>query len=285
MLEFACACIVAAWLLVRLPMARDRRRFAGELFAIGALAWAAEQTCIVAYGFYTYAPQWTLMVGDVPLMVALIWPVVIGSARDLLRPLCPSPVRLSMAVGLLVLADAAFIEPAAVAAQLWRWHHPGLFGVPPAGILGWALYAAAVVYALERPSSKPINRLLALAAVVPFVHLGLLAAWWAALRWIDVSIPDFLALLLAALVAIGVIGWLIVARVGRRVPLRAVFMRLPGALFFAGLLLLAEPDDGVIAWSLAFVPPWLVLMVGAARGGGPLKDPAGSLPTGTSRRP
>ena len=40
---------------------------------------------------------------------------------------------------LIVLADASLIEPVAVASNLWAWTEPGLFAVPPIGILGWAI--------------------------------------------------------------------------------------------------------------------------------------------------
>lgn len=265
MLEFACAAIVATWWLLRLPLAQDRRRLLLEGLAIAALAWLGEQTCISWYGFYTYAPRWHWLLGDVPLMVVLIWPVVVGSARDLVRALSgDGPVRLALGVGLLVLADAAFIEPAAVAAGLWHWHQPGLLLVPPAGILGWAAYAALVVHALEHGREGDWrDRTLGLLLVVPGLHVALLSSWWGALRWVNLPVPDTFAPLIAWTASV-----IVTAIVIRRRPtlsLSLVLLRIPGALFFAGLLALSAPSIAVIAWAAAFVPPWLALTAAAAR--------------------
>ncbi len=265
MLEFACACVVAVWLLLRLPQERARPRLLGELAIIGGLAWLTEQTCIQLYDFYAYAPRWSVMLGDVPLLVVLIWPVVIGSARDLLRPVLNDPLQLAAAAGLLILADASFIEPAAVAAGLWSWKQPGVLEVPPAGILGWALYAAIVVYVMERPFKHVRWRLLALAAVAPAVHVALLVAWWGLLRWLNAPVPTALALLGVSLVSLATVLLLLRTRIGGRIPLRSVLMRMPGALFFAGLLFMVEPGPAVLLWAAAFVPPWLVLTVTSAR--------------------
>ena len=265
MLELACASIVAVWWLLRLPVEQDRRRLLLEGLAIATLAWLGEQTCITCYGFYTYAPGWRLMLGDVPLMVVLIWPVVVGSARDLVRHLSgDEPTSLALGVGLLVLADAAFVEPAAVAAGLWRWHQPGLLEVPPVGILGWGAYAALIVHALEhgrRGDRK--TKALGLLLVVPGLHLALLGVWWLALRWLNFAIPSTLAPLVAW--SLSILATVIIVRRRVRLPLHVVLLRLPGALFFAGLLAFASPSSALVAWSAAFVPPWLALMVGAAR--------------------
>ena len=65
-------------------------------------------------------------------------PVVILSALELAESL--TKTRTTLLCAAIALADAALIEPVAVRAGLWRWHEPGLFGVPPIGILGWAFF-------------------------------------------------------------------------------------------------------------------------------------------------
>ena len=266
MLELACASIVTIWWLLRLPHEQQKMRLIAEGLTIAALAWAGEQTCIALYGFYSYAPRWQLMAGHVPLMVVCIWPVVVISARDLIRRLVgPDPLRLALGVGLLVLADAAFIEPAAGAAGLWQWFEPGLLGVPPAGILGWAVYAALVVHALEHARGGGWSRRAGVLLVLPGLHVALLSVWWLALRWVSFAIPSSLVPMLGLGLSVLVTAIIIRRRVGVGLPLSLVLLRLPGALFFAALLAVAEPATAVIAWAAAFVPPWLALMIAAAR--------------------
>ena len=268
MLELACASIVTVWWLLRLPLEAQKKRLILHGLVIAALAWAGEQTCIALYGFYSYAPRWNLMLGHVPLMVVCIWPVVVISARDLIaRIVGPDPLHLALGVGLLVLADAAFIEPAAVAAGLWHWSEPGLLEVPPAGILGWAVYAALVVHALEHARSGGWARRAGVLLVLPGLHVALLSVWWLALRWMNLAIPSSLVPLLGLGLSILATALIIRRRIGVGLPLRLVVLRAPGALFFAALLAVAEPSTAVIAWAAAFVPPWLALMIAAARGG------------------
>src|SRR5208283_4385299 len=87
----------------------------------------------------------------VPLLVVLIWPLVIHSAWDLVRQW---QVRegwaISLATGAVVLTDASLMEPVAVRAGLWSWSEPGIFHVPPIGLLGWGCFAALAVFFLER---------------------------------------------------------------------------------------------------------------------------------------
>ena len=139
-LQLACVVIVGLYLTVRLARATERgvvlRRFA----LITIASWLAEDTVIRAYGFYGYSPRWSLFVDQVPRLIVLIWPVVIDSAALLARRLHRAGGRATylLAAGL-VLADASLIEPIAVRAELWRWTEPGLFAVPPIGIIGSSL--------------------------------------------------------------------------------------------------------------------------------------------------
>ena len=53
-----------------------------DYVALAVAGYLGEQSCISLYHFYRYSSLWTLRVIDVPLLVPLIWPLVVMSARD-----------------------------------------------------------------------------------------------------------------------------------------------------------------------------------------------------------
>ncbi|MGE0711267.1 MAG: carotenoid biosynthesis protein [Planctomycetota bacterium] len=244
---------------------RADRAWAYRTFALlTAAGWLGEASCIRAYGFYAYDPGWRLWVDVVPLCVVCVWPVVILSALDLARALTadpmprPAPLRAAGLCALLVLADAALIEPVAVRAGLWRWTAPGLFAVPPIGVLGWACFTLCAAAWLERTRGRP-PRAAAVLLLAPLgCHLLLLALWWGALRWVSRPLPDLLgpalALPLAAVAARA--AW----RLPHAPPLGLVLARAPGALVFFALLAAHGRDQPtLIAYALAFALPYLAL--------------------------
>ncbi|MDF1561895.1 MAG: carotenoid biosynthesis protein [Deltaproteobacteria bacterium] len=272
MLALVCLLIVAGWFAVRLLWSDARARLLGEAATVSFLAWAGEQSCISWYGFYAYDPaRWWVMVGSVPLTVLLIWPVVVISARDVVRVWLGErslPVAgLTLAV---VITDAAFVEASAVHAGLWSWTVPGVFGVPVIGILGWGLYGGLVAAALEQVGRRR-HGWLALLAVLPALHLALLALWWGGLRWLSVPVGDAVAA--AAALVIGGAGLLAALRLGGPVPIRLVTLRLPGAIFFVGLLALYPPSTPLVVWLLALSLPWLAMCLRGRRA--PLSLPIG----------
>lgn len=240
------------------------RAWAWRAFVFLALAgWIGEASCIRAYGFYAYASGWRLWVDVVPLCVVCVWPMVILSALDLARALRAE--RAAGVCALIVLADAALIEPVAVQAGLWSWSEPGLFEVPPIGVLGWSFFTLCATGWLERTRDRPW-RASALVALAPLgCHLLLLAAWWVALRWVNRPLPDLLgpalALPLAALAAVA--AW----RLPRPPGLALLLARAPGALvFFALLGLHGRSRPTLVAYALAFALPYLVLSWRSRRG-------------------
>jgi carotenoid biosynthesis protein len=246
-LEPVCFGIVALYVTLRLLAARDRREVVIRLAALALAAWAAEDSVIRAYGFYQYdRATWLLLVDRVPLMVALIWPVVIDSAYAL----AGGNLRGVFAI---VLADAALIEPIAVRTGLWSWNEPGLFGVPIIGMLGWALFAVAACALLRR-------RIMPLAAPV-LTHALLLASWWGLLRWLPAEVPPAGALVVVVAASLAAIGLLLLRPV--RVSTRDVLLRAPGAAFFFALLF-ARPDAMLTVWAIALGAPYLVLLRYAA---------------------
>ena len=210
---------------------------------------------IRAYGFYGYSPEWSVFLDQLPLTVALIWPVVIHSARDLAHAI--GARRVAVAAAALVFTDAALIEPVAVQSGLWTWFEPGFFGVPLIGVIGWAVFAGVTLRLVERSAVVVI---LAPAAIT---HLVLLASWWGGLRWVSAPIPDPVAVAVAWTLSVGACVAAYRSEAAARVPLVALLLRVPAAGFF--FVLLARHGDGLlVAFAVAFVPPYLLLTSRAA---------------------
>ena len=279
-LELLCLGIVAIHIAVAAFRAPSPSQFLRRVAIVALASWVAEDTCIRLYGFYAYHPDWAPYIDRMPLMVALIWPGVVMSSLELAqRLLGPLRQRLVPPVaGLMVLADASFMEPLAVKAGLWKWFEPGFFGVPPIGVLGWAFFSAATmaVYCRTDRLRRPWTADLAVLLVAPAAtHLLLLVSWWGVLRWINHPIPSWGMAGLAWAVSLALTLFAVARRANRLVPLGAMSTRIPAAIFFFGLLILHGRDDGaLIAYALAFAPPYLALtrwsdISDAVRGRGP----------------
>ncbi len=77
--QAACAVIIVLTLAAmarRVPWGTLLR----DYFALALAGYLGEQSCIVLYHYYRYSTAWSLRVGDVPLLVPLIWPLVVMSA-------------------------------------------------------------------------------------------------------------------------------------------------------------------------------------------------------------
>lgn len=267
-LELTCVAIVALYVGVRVRADATPARFLRRMGLLMVASWVGENTVIHAYGFYRYSPEWSLFVDRVPIMIVTIWPVVIHSAWDLARHALgprPSSVRSSVGVallgGALVLADASLIEPIAVQAGLWEWTQPGLFAVPPIGILGWAFFAALVMFVLtendrvERPPSGDLSIVL----LAPLgTHLLLLAGWWGALRWANHTVPPWPIVAVAWTLSCALAVRMVRRRLYERIPLREMLLRVPAALFFFGLLAVHGREvPALVAYAVAFAPPYV----------------------------
>ena len=77
LLQIACLAIVAAFLVFRARLEAEPLSLFRRLFLLALAAWAGEDTCIRAYGFYEYSESWWLFLDKVPLLIVLIWPIVI----------------------------------------------------------------------------------------------------------------------------------------------------------------------------------------------------------------
>jgi len=255
-IEATCTAILVVYLLASGTDRPTLERAAG----IMAGAWLAEDSCIRAYGFYQYTPGWHLWLDRVPLMIVLIWPAVVMSARRIataaLGTCGAEATPLAALTGAIVTFDAALIEPIAVHANLWSWNEPGIFGVPPIGILGWGFYAAVVTWLDARPAPVVTRRLLAPMAAL-LTHAALLLSWWGALRWVARgTLSPALAMLFIGVVSVGAtVG---VVRTDARLAAGDLFARGVATLFFGALL--ARGWDGSLAlYASAFTLPHLVL--------------------------
>jgi hypothetical protein len=270
-LEITALAIVVSFIIARARFGAEPRRFLWRLGLLVVASWLVEDSVITAYHFYAYNPKWSLFIHHVPLAIVLIWPIVIHSAwelaRHLLRPREGHPKhtrRLLMTGGLLVLADASLIEPIAVSSGLWWWNEPGLFAVPPIGILGWAYYGVlcmAVFEWVERRRLTPQAELVTLLVVPAATHLMLLASWWGLFRWINQPLPPWPFVTVAWLLGLGITALSLRHAARRRVPLRDMLMRAPAAAFFFALLAIDDTSKlPLVAYALAFAVPYLSLI-------------------------
>lgn len=264
LVEIASLAIVAVYVAARLRAAPPSSRWAvaARLGALAAAGLVGEDSVIRAYGFYAYAPSWRLVVDRVPLLVVLVWPVVIDSAAEVARKLTAGRARIAAVAALLVLADAALIEPVSVTAGLWAWTEPGLFRVPPIGVFGWAVFALAAVWTLEGASGA---RSLAVVLLAPLAtHVALVGSWWAAFRWVSAPIPSSAAAAGAAAASALAVGWVVLRR--RALPPLAgeLLRRAPGAgFFFALLTITGRAEPWLAAYVLPFGAPYVALLLAA----------------------
>ncbi len=261
-IECACVAILALYAFVH----RADEGWLRDVALLAAAGWIGEETCILAYRFYQYAPAWHARAGEVPLLIAAIWPAIVMSARAIARSLLGArriePARVAALTGALVVFDAALIEPIAVRAGLWSWNEPGLFAVPPIGILGWGFFAAAATWWLERTRGMARIAVLLIAPIA--THLALLATWWLSLRWM---LRAFIAPAwgVAVIVAMAVLFATAVWRTRAVLaPRGELFARGVATLFFAALLARAT-DAWLLVYAAAFTPPHLLLCVPLAR--------------------
>ncbi len=234
--ELACVAVVILTLFV---MARKyaAAEILGSYAALAVAGWIGEQTCIELYRFYSYAPGWHLRVGHVPILVPLIWPLVILSARHVVDALFPDLMRFrALLVAAVVVVDASLVEVVAVRAGLWSWAEPGHLAVPVIGILGWGYFAAGAELALMR--RRPW---LAIVLGPVVAHALILATWWGLFRWTlrgDLGVASSVAVAIA-----GALLFAAIVRARRALPLATAAPRMIAASLFFTLLVTTAPRD------------------------------------------
>jgi len=260
MLEISCLAIVLVYIATRC-FGGDSRVFLLRFVTIAIAGFVGETSMIAAYKTYAYSTlAWTTFLdARVPVVIVLVWPVVIDSAMMLARAVALHRPRMRpLVTALIVLADAALIEPIAVRAKLWSWTEPGIFDVPPIGIVGWAIFAFFVAWLIE---TRAIAALATIVVAPLLTHATVLVSWWLVFRWMRREAMDPTLLVISA-TAVAVITVFVLVRRGIRVPVRVVLQRAPGALFFFLLLVLgvAPPSRSLVLYAAAFAIPYAVLV-------------------------
>ncbi|HEY4220010.1 MAG TPA: carotenoid biosynthesis protein [Myxococcota bacterium] len=241
-------------------------RFLASLALVAVGAFIGEDSCIRLYGFYAYASTWHAFIDKVPLAIVCIWPVVVVSALDLAHALAPqvSSTKRALLASLVVLADASLIEPIATASGLWSWSEPGPFHVPLIGVLGWSCFALGAAWMLE------LRRAPLVVVVGPLTaHALLLALWWLAFRWLPRG-ADASFVLVALAWTLSLALTVVIVRKKIRIARADLLLRVPAAFFFFVLLAIyARRDVALVAYALAFAPPYLALTRFSARAAPP----------------
>lgn len=258
-IELACIGIVLFYVGVQLRKQEKPLEYLWQYGWFLIASWCAENTVIHAYHFYAYDSEWSFFLDQVPLCIVLIWPVVIHSGWQLIR-VWTSEQKAPYWLALMVCTDASLIEPISVQVGLWTWFAPGLFGVPPIGILGWAYFAGLCVYWLQRfPQWRIKYALLGVFWVVGFTHFFLCLTWWGGLRWVSQEIPTLAGIGVIWIFSLFMTGIFIKSGGGRWFDGTQLLLRIPAALFFYVLIFLYKPPIDLVAYSFAFIPPYFVL--------------------------
>lgn len=240
--EGLCVVIVV---LTLLAMARSTpwQRLLTDYFLLAGAGFVGEESAITLYRYYRYADGWDLRVLDVPLLVPLIWPLVILSARGVCRGLFPkaSLSEAAAIVAAIVVFDAALIEVVAVAAGLWSWEEGGHLGVPLIGILGWGFFAYGAERVMGRLVSLPARAgVLLLAPLI--AHALIVTSWWACLRWVGRGALGDGSLLGVIALSAAITGLVVRARrAGQAIPFEVAWPRVFAAALFFALLIATAP--------------------------------------------
>jgi len=240
--------------------------FIFRLALVSAASWMAEESSILLYNFYNYNPAKSIFLGHVPALVIVIWPAIIHSAWDLASQILRSNSRyVPLAAAAIVLTDASLLEPVSVNADLWFWNEPGIFEVPPIGILGWAYFAFLCILLFDRGNrQKNVTWQDLLILVIPVLgsHLLLLVTWWGALRWVNMPVNSMAAAGVIWAVSLFLVVAIIRNQTGKRVNKKALLLRLPAAAcFFLWFAVTPKCSEWLMVYAVAFVPPYLTLMV------------------------
>jgi len=257
-LEPASLAVIAIYVARRFLTGRAQGlAFLRDYLLLVPAAWLAEDSAIRLYGFYAYHPGWHLFLDRVPVMIALIWPVVVLSAGEVARRVLPGRRTLgALATAAIVVLDAVLIESVSTRSGLWSWSRPGPFGVPPMGVLGWGCFALAAAVARERlPAwTMPI-------AAPAITHVLLLATWWGALRWIPGAPSEVPFVVGVAVVCVVLAGCALAWRRRIAMPIGELAVRgLAAGVFFALLALYNRDHTALIGLVAAVSLPWLSLV-------------------------
>lgn len=236
------------------------RKYWGNYALVAVSAWAAEHSAIALYRFYHYSPDWHAFIGHVPIAIVLIWPLVVIHAREFIRRLGLRGARGVVIGAALVGVEASLIETVCTHSGLWFWEGRGVFGVPLIGMLGWSFFALGALATLE---FLPGRRSFAMPLVSLATTHALLQITWRggfkAISWN--AIPETAVLVGAAIASVGfaMVAWRSRRRFG--ISLVEVLPRFLAALTMYAILFSSTPPAPLVAFALAFSPPYFALLM------------------------
>ena len=238
--QLLCLPVLLLVYALRIRLAANPRHAVKEIAILVVAGLIGEHSMIEAYEFYAYADGWWARVGHVPLLVPLIWPMVILSARDVARALWPDHAgwKRALQVGAIVVFDASVMEVIAVGAGFWTWAEPGYLRVPLLGMIGWGCFGAVATWYLQH--ARQWRFWLTPVVSIAAAHLMVLALWWALFRWTLRGDLGELAVLGFALFGLVYAHFVFRARDGdgrrRAMPSELVLARVPATAVFVALL-------------------------------------------------
>jgi hypothetical protein len=229
-------------------------------------AWLSEESAIRFYGFYQYSPRWSVFLSNVPLAVIMVWPALIDSATALASQTVSrtGPVIRFVTAGI-VLTDALLIETICTNGRLWSWNEPGIFTVPPIGILGWAYFAFFASFFYILPWPKHWGRILPWLWITVLTQVGthglLLASWWGLFKWVNFPLNPHAVVGIMWAASIGMLLLIVLRKPGRQIQKGTLMLRIPAAAYFYGVLWTTPQFSWLLAaFALAFIPPYVVLL-------------------------
>jgi hypothetical protein len=167
--------LMTCWHATQMPRAQRAELLIAVLYAL-----LFEELDIRLFKTYHYGAGYTLMLGQVPLVIALAWAVIISTSMHISDcwPIS-APARACFDALLALLIDLS-IDVIAIRRGYWQWTIPlnaGWFGVPADNLSAWmfVVFFFSLLCRLLRRLSAQQRAMLCLAVFVPpLAYLGLL---------------------------------------------------------------------------------------------------------------
>ena len=231
---------------------------------ISVAGWINEETSIRIYHFYQYSPDWKLFIGNVPIMVIFVWPLVIHSGWELASQLMGGKKRHAHLVAALIIwIDASLIEIISVKAGFWSWNAPGIFNVPLIGIFGWVYFSFLSILVLrlkKERMSGAINFIFLLIFLTSGTHALIITSWWLLFRWMLFPLNMVYISPVAWLLSILFIYFIQRKSLDADVESNTLILRfLPSSFFFIWYLN-NDPNLLYTAYIVAFCFPYLLII-------------------------
>jgi hypothetical protein len=169
-----CLFLVTCWHATQMPRAQRAALLTAVLYVL-----LFEELDIRLFKTYHYGAGYTLMLGHVPLVIALAWAVIISTSMHIsdCRPIS-APAR-ACGDALLALVIDLSIDAIAIRREYWQRTiplHAGWFGVPAGNLSAWmcVVFFFSLLCRLLRRLSTQHKAMLCLAVLVlPLAYLGL----------------------------------------------------------------------------------------------------------------